>query len=409
MRVLFTVSAWRGHWYPLVPLGWALQASGHDVQVVCAPSQRDAVARAGLTPVPVLAEIDMTFLGRLQNVWNAQEGSWPYKALPPHPVTGVPMASLNEFSFGEFTREAGKRLATPTRESFDAAVEFARAWKPDLVVHELLSMEGILAARVLGVPSVLHLWGPIGTDEDEPGLRVKPEDPTGAFRRHGVAEFAPEQITHVVDPCPALLRPLTSAERLPVRYVPYNGQGSAPDWALERSGKPRVCVVWGNSATRMAGPQAFVLPQIVEAVTGLGAEVVLTANATDVAALGDLPDGVRVLEGCPLHLLLPACDAVVHHGGAGTTMTATVAGVPQLAVPCAMDQFLNSRRVASSGAGLSLPAHAADVASVRTAVERLLTEPSLRETAAGLRADALALPSPLDLVGRLEDLALAGV
>lgn len=393
MRVMFTVSAWRGHWFPLVPLGWALQASGHEVRVVCAPSQAADVGAAGLTAVPVLAEVDMAFLARLQNVWNAQDGSWPYRGLPPHPVTGRPMASLGEFSFADFGREAGARLSTPTERSFDAAVEFARAWSPDLVVHELLSMEGLLAARVLKVPSVLQLWGPVGTEEDEPGLRVRPEDPTGAFRRHGAGEFTPDMIERVLDPCPEVLRPRTSAERLAVRYVPYNGPGGVPMGLPDRGDRPRVCVVWGNS-TRLVGPQAFRLPEVVEAVAGLGAEVVLTASAADVAALGALPAGVHVLEHCPLHLLLPSCDAVVHHGGAGTTMTAAASGLPQLAMACAMDQFLNSRRVAASGAGIALPAHAADVAGVRDAVGRLLREPGHRTAARRMREEMLRMPAP---------------
>ncbi|WP_251094253.1 nucleotide disphospho-sugar-binding domain-containing protein [Streptomyces sp. Caat 7-52] len=427
MRVLFTVSAWKGHWYPLVPLGWALQASGHEVRVACAPSQSEDVARAGLTPVPVLGELDMVFLARLQNVWNAQAGRWPYAGLPPHPVTGAPLGSLSEFSFAEFARESGVRLAAPTRVSHDAAVDLARRWRPDLVVHELLSMEGLLAARVLGVPAVLHLWGPAGTHEDEPGLRLRPEDPTGSFARYGVGELGPDLVEHVIDPCPGALRPRTSARRLPMRYVPYNGPGhGGPGYgpgldgyldgpvdgpitasAGEPAGaaRPRVCVVWGNSVARMVGPQAAVLPTVVEAVAGLDAEVVVTASAADAAALGPLPPNVRVLRDQPLHQVLPGCAAVVHHGGAGVLMTALAAGVPQLALPCAMDQFLNARRLAGSGAGLAVPAHEAGVARIREAVTALLGRPAHRTAAEELRREIVALPSPLRLVEDLEKLA----
>ncbi|MBL1106852.1 DUF1205 domain-containing protein [Streptomyces sp. 5-8] len=447
MRVLFTVSAWKGHWYPLVPLGWALQASGHEVRVACAPSQSEDVARAGLTPVPVLGELDMVFLARLQNVWNAQAGRWPYAGLPPHPVTGAPLRSLSEFSFAEFARESGVRLAAPTRVSHDAAVGLARRWRPDLVVHELLSMEGLLAARVLGVPAVLHLWGPAGTHEDEPGLRLRPEDPTGSFARYGVGELGPDLVEHVIDPCPGALRPRTSARRLPMRYVPYNGPGhSGPGHGPGHGGpglggpghggpgldgslagpitasagepggaarprvsagaaRPRVCVVWGNSVARMVGPQAAVLPTVVEAVAGLDAEVVVTANAADAAALGPLLPNVRVLRDQPLHQVLPGCAAVVHHGGAGVLMTALAAGVPQLALPCAMDQFLNARRLAGSGAGLAVPAHEAGVARIREAVTALLGRPAHRTAAEELRREIAALPSPLRLVEDLEKLA----
>jgi UDP:flavonoid glycosyltransferase YjiC (YdhE family) len=42
---------------------------------------------------------------------------------------------------------------------------------------------------------------------------------------------------------------------------------------------------------------------------------------------------------------------VVHHGGAGTTATAALAGVPQVVVPHVADQFYWARRVAELGIG----------------------------------------------------------
>ena len=43
--------------------------------------------------------------------------------------------------------------------------------------------------------------------------------------------------------------------------------------------------------------------------------------------------------------------AVVHHGGAGTTTTAALAGVPQVLVPQIVDQPHWARRVAELGIG----------------------------------------------------------
>ncbi|MEU7040263.1 nucleotide disphospho-sugar-binding domain-containing protein [Streptomyces varsoviensis] len=399
MKVLFTVSAWPGHYYPLVPLGWGLQAAGHEVRFACAPSQRDTLARAGLTPAPVLAEIDMAFLARTQNVRKAAEGAWPYPSSPPHPVTGQPMADLAEFSF---EREIVPRYVKPLKESYAAAVEYAGRWRPDLVVHELLSMEGLLAARVHDVPSVLHLWGPVGTTED-PALGLVPRDFTGAFGSYGVGELGPDLIERAIDPCPAPLRGSLPAgtERLPMRYVPYNGPGAMPEWLLDAPDRPRVCVVWGNSPRRMVGADAFALPRILRALDGLGAEVVLAAGPKDAAELGDLPPWVRLLENFPLQQLLPSCRAVIHHGGAGAVMTAVAHGVPQLVVPHAMDQFANASRVAASGCGLVVPGPELTAEAVREAVVRLLDEPRLSAAAGELRAEVAAMPSPLTVANEL--------
>jgi UDP:flavonoid glycosyltransferase YjiC (YdhE family) len=143
----------------------------------------------------------------------------------------------------------------------------------------------------------------------------------------------------------------------------------------------------------------------VEALSALDAEVVVTATREDVAALGEVPRSVRVLERCPLDALLAHGDLVVHHGGAGSMMTALAAGVPQLAVTFASEQARGAERVAGAGPGLHLPGHLADRAALAGAAEELLTEPRHRRAAARIREDGLRRPAPAALAERLERLA----
>ena len=82
MRVLFAVSAWPGHYFPLVPLGWALRAAGHEVRVLCAESDVDPVTRAGLTPVPVLRGLDLLLGARMINLIGAYPVSYTHLTLP---------------------------------------------------------------------------------------------------------------------------------------------------------------------------------------------------------------------------------------------------------------------------------------------------------------------------------------
>ncbi len=406
MRVLFTVSDWPGHYYPLVPLGWALQAAGHEVRLVCAPSQEHGISQAGLTPVPVIEPgLEMCVQARLRNYWDAQQGTWPFDRLPPHPVTGEDMTSLEDFDFATFRAAERPRILQATADAFDAAVGFARAWRPDLVVHDRMSIEGLLAARVVGVPAVLHLWGPHGTAEPEPELRIIPGDPTGSFPRYGVGEMGPDLIEHVLDPCPPGIEPPVRGNRLRMRYVPYNGPGEDPRLKPPAAGRPRVCVLWGTSPGRIYGPSARMLPRIAAALDGL-AEVVLMGSADDVTGLGPLPEGMRALTGAPLRLVLPDCAALVHHGGAGALMTAVAAGVPQLGLAFAPEQIRNISRITEAQAGLSVPSHLPGLEeAVRSALERLLHEPSHAAGARKLRDQLAELPSPAELVPRLEQLA----
>ncbi len=404
MRILFTVSDYAAHYYPMVPLGWAFQAAGHEVRVACAPSQATLVSQAGLTPLPILGGPDMMVRGRLFHYFAALQNGSDRLGMPLHPVTGEVLDGLQDFDFPAYKRAHRAGNIAAIRKSFDDTVAFARDWQPRLVFHDILSTEGVLAAKVTGVPAACHLWGAIGTDEDEPGADLVPPDHTGTFQRYGLPAMSADLIERVIDPCPAAVAAPTRAARLPVRFVPYNGPGPSSVRALERPGRPgrpRVCVVWGDSLARLLGPGSFLVPDIVRALAGLDIEVVVTTVAGATDRIGPVPDNVRLLENYPLKALLPSCDAVVYHGGAGCGMTALAAGTPQLALPFTPEQTVNARRLVSTGAGLCHPGRTVEPAVIRGSVTRLLEDPSYRTAAVALREQAAQLPTPAELVREL--------
>jgi UDP:flavonoid glycosyltransferase YjiC (YdhE family) len=65
------------------------------------------------------------------------------------------------------------------------------------------------------------------------------------------------------------------------------------------------------------------------------------------AGLGDgpLPDSVFAAGPLPHARLFPRLAAVVHHGGAGTTATASRSGIPQIVIPHLMDQHYWGHRL----------------------------------------------------------------
>ncbi|MFF2143598.1 nucleotide disphospho-sugar-binding domain-containing protein [Kitasatospora sp. NPDC058190] len=411
MRVLFTTSEWPTHFFPMVPLGWALQSAGHEVRVACAPSLVPVVRQSGLVPVPLLGGPDPAFKTRLARYWEfaaRQRPIEPGELL--HPVTAEPMDRLEEFEFAAYRAVHRDANLRSMRESCDRTAEFARAWRPDLVVTEPQNVEGVLAGRLLGVPVVCNLFGLVGTDETEPGLDIVLEDHSDSFPRYGLPPMATGLIDVVLDPCPPSAASRTLRPTLPVRYVPYNGPGGAPDWAGSRpdGGRPRVLIAWGTSVSGIYGSRAFLVPGLLRALAGLDAEVVITAADADRAGLVADHPRVRVLDRwCPLKLLLPTCDAVVHYGSGGTGMTAMTAGVPQLALPFSAEQRMNSSRLTAAGAGFQLDGFAADPAAVADRLGRLLAEPVHRERAQALREEALARPTPAELVPQLLDLGAA--
>ena len=64
-----------------------------------------------------------------------------------------------------------------------------------------------------------------------------------------------------------------------------------------------------------------------------------------------LPSSVKHFPFVPFGQLLPKAAGLVHHGGIGSTAQALAAGIPQLVMPLAHDQFDNAARVKRLGVG----------------------------------------------------------
>lgn len=90
--------------------------------------------------------------------------------------------------------------------------------------------------------------------------------------------------------------------------------------------------------------------QAIEAVRMSGQRAVLVGGWASAHDL-ELPDSVFMIESVPHKWLFPQMAAVVHHGGAGTTAAALLAGVPSIIVPFFGDQPYWGKRVADLGVG----------------------------------------------------------
>ena len=89
--------------------------------------------------------------------------------------------------------------------------------------------------------------------------------------------------------------------------------------------------------------------------------------------------------------LLPRVSALVHHGGAGTTVSALRAGIPQVIVPHFADQGFWARTVERLGVGRALP-RARWGRSLPGSLETLRGQEDRAERAAALGAELRAAP-----------------
>jgi rhamnosyltransferase subunit B len=141
------------------------------------------------------------------------------------------------------------------------------------------------------------------------------------------------------------------------------------------------------------------------AVRRLGRRAIfLTPHRAQVPS--DLPADVLWHPYVPLRRLLPRVAALVHHGGIGTTAEALCAGVPQVVVPLAFDQFDNGARIQALGVGRLLTGWRSSPGGLAHAIDALLADSSVR--AGCLDAAALvARDAGVDLAGRAEALLLS--
>ncbi|MGW3186098.1 activator-dependent family glycosyltransferase [Kitasatospora sp. NPDC001119] len=422
MRVLLAVMPSPTHLHPFVPLAWALQGAGHQVRVASGPEMIDTITAAGLTAVAVGSVADLGAAVR-----GCAEDQTLDRIIDPL-AEGAEDPGLWKlirlYLMSPFWMHFPAEVSTDgPRPMVDDLVQFARAWQPDLVLWDPMCFPAAIAARASGAAHARLLWGPdyfawtrerflerLRAPEMEPAedLMARMTEPT--LQRFGI-EFDEELLVGqwTVDPMPERMRLPVDLPYLPVRRVPYTGVAAVPEWLYEAPDRPRVCLTLGVS-TREHFDKNGGLPmaELLRMVSDLDVELVATLNTDQLAAVGDLPKNVRVIDYVPLDLLLPTCSAVIHHGGGGTFAAAAAHQVPQLVCARASGQSMDvARYVEDRGAGLVGPDIDGDqfpVSEVRERLVRLLQEPSFRHGAADLYQELLATPSPNDLVPLLEKL-----
>ncbi|MEY8016618.1 glycosyltransferase [Mycobacterium servetii] len=162
-------------------------------------------------------------------------------------------------------------------------------------------------------------------------------------------------------------------------------------------------IYFGFGSTPVASP-AETIAMIGAACARLGERALVAAAGTDFGGVPH-PDHVKVVGAVNFSTVFPACRAVVHHGGTGTTATGLRAGAPTLILPTDMDQTLSGSRVKQLRVGTARRFSAATeetlVADLRTILAPECAARA-RELATRMTEPAKSVAAAADL---LEDLA----
>ena len=78
---------------------------------------------------------------------------------------------------------------------------------------------------------------------------------------------------------------------------------------------------------------------LIKAVRQVGCRAIIQSNWDELVELPEFPDIYRIIS-APHHHIFPHCAVVIHHGGAGTSQAATIAGCPSIVVEHSSDQPL---------------------------------------------------------------------
>ncbi len=153
--------------------------------------------------------------------------------------------------------------------------------------------------------------------------------------------------------------------------------------------------------TGHAHADAFFRAAIVASARLKRRAIFLTPLRTQIQAV--LPDTIHWQPYVCLKALLPHVAAIVHHGGIGTTAEALRAGVPQLAVPFAWDQFDNGARIAALGVGNVLHAQKLTARRLEQALAAILTSSAMLTQCAHMAKEFAAHPGIENVCQEIEE------
>lgn len=295
----------------------------------------------------------------------------------------------------------------------DAEVRLIEAIRPDVVVGDFrLTLS--TSAELVGVPSAALInayWSPFAPEQDfpvpdHPVIRWLGEELTerhfpralpavfryfaspldAARKHHGLPAVGSllEMLTHasyVLYPDDPWLTPVVGAPKAHVYLGPVSWQPDVS--AVERLDEPEpddhrplVYVTLGSSG------DVTLLPLVVDVLSRRAVRVVVAT--AERAELSDVPSNVCVRRFVRGADLARRARVVVSNGGSSTGYQALHEGTPLVGLPSNLDQYLATRAIVRVGAGLQVKARRATRALLEEAFDRALSDPDLRNAAAGV-------------------------
>jgi UDP:flavonoid glycosyltransferase YjiC (YdhE family) len=347
----------------------------------------------------------------------------------PAEAAGMEFAAAPEYQVFPTRERPLKPYAAAVRAAGQTR-EVVRAFRPDVVVSDVLTPAPALAGELEGVPVatlVPHLYPHLapGLPPYSIGAR-RPRTRLGAAlwrSTDGLVARGLEQGRREYNECRARL----GLPPLPWLHTGISRElalvGTLPQLEYPRDWPPFVRIVgplmWEPPGERVEppsgeGPVVLVAPSTAQdrehallraALAGLARErvrVIATYNGREPDPPVAVPANAVLVPWLSYSQTMHACDLVICHGGHGTLMRALTSGCPVLVCPAGGDMAENAARSDWAGVGVRLPRRYCTPRGVRLAARRALGRPGLRERAGAVARWAAGHDGPAAACGELE-------
>ena len=403
----------RGDIEPSLAVGRELLRRGHEVRMAVPPNFLRLAEEAGFTPVaygPNLQEyLDEELLrdfrkSVFRNIWTIWEPIRLWRqAWEPHlrswPEMSRTLTSLADGADLLFTGLIYQELAANVAEHFDiplATLHYFPA-RPNGHVVPILPSPLIRSAMMV---YDWVCWRITKTAEDAQRRELGLPKATSPSPRR-IAERGSLEIQAYDEACfPGLAAEWAKwGDRRPFVGALTMGLATSADdevasWIAE--GTPPICFAFGSMP--VAESPADTVEMISTACAQLGERALVCAGGTDLSGVPHF-DHVKVVGTVNYATTFPACRAVVHHGGSGTTALGLRAGIPTLILWTAGDQPYFGAQVKRLKVGTSRRFSSTTRESLVTDLRQILAP----EYAARARELATRMTEPAESVARAAD------
>lgn len=299
-----------------------------------------------------------------------------------------------------FLNEAGAYI--------DTILDILHDDKPDAIVHDFAGIAGTIAADNLNVPNVMLYTSYPSNDSysvaagfescpaDHPLRKAAAGIAAGYAEKYGCRVMTVKEIFdghgdfNLVMMQKKLVPNYESFDDSFVFTGVQIGKRTAfGSWKAPDNGKPLLYSSLGTAFNNW--PEYY--PILFDAVRDLDINVFAALGFIDPASLKDIPANVEVGQMVPQLDILSQASVFITHAGMGGTGEAIYYGVPMIAIPPQMEeQAITARQIEKLGLGVAfLDKSAITSEALKTAIQKLLTEPSYKAAAEQFSADMKTL------------------